>query len=45
MFIGCIEGTNEPLVKGEDAVLVTKIAEAALESSKTNKPVLLTTVT
>ena len=45
MFIGYIEGTNEPLVKGEDAVLVTKIAEAALESSKTNKPVLLTTVT
>lgn len=42
IFVGSVEGTNEPLVTGEDAVLVTKIAETALESSKTNKPILLT---
>lgn len=39
MFVNSVEGTNEPLVKPEHALLVTKIAESALESSKTGKPV------
>jgi UDP-N-acetylglucosamine 3-dehydrogenase len=41
IFIGSVEGTNEPLVKPSQAVLVTKIAEAALESAKKRMPVFI----
>lgn len=41
VFIGCIEGTHESLVKPSQAVLVTKIAEAALESAKKKEPVFI----
>jgi UDP-N-acetylglucosamine 3-dehydrogenase len=39
VFIDSVEGTNEPLVKGSQAVLVTKIAEAALKSAHSRMPV------
>ncbi len=39
MFVNSIDGTNEPLVKPEHALLVTKIAESALQSAHSNKPV------
>lgn len=41
VFVGSIEGTNDPLVKPSQAVLVTKIAEAALESAKKRMPVFI----
>lgn len=40
-FIDAIEGTAEQIVTSQDAVNVTRIAEAALESSKSGKPVPL----
>lgn len=41
VFVGSVEGTNEPLVKPEQALLVTKIAEAALESAQKRMPVFI----
>lgn len=41
IFVGSVEGTNEPLVKPDEAVLVTKIAEAALESAKKRTPIAI----
>jgi len=41
IFVGCVNGTNESIVKPSQAVLVTKIAEAALESAKKNVPVVI----
>ena len=40
-FIGAIEGKNESLVRAQDAVNVTKIAEAALLSSQKGVPIYL----
>ena len=40
-FIEAIEGENEPLVKPQQAVNVTKIAEAALLSSQKGVPIYL----
>ncbi len=40
-FIGAIEGKNEPLVKPQEALNVTKIAEAALLSSQKGVPIYL----
>jgi len=40
-FLGAIDGKNELIVKPEDAVNVTKIAEAALLSSQKGTPIYL----
>ncbi len=40
-FLGAIDGKNELIVKPEDAVNVTKIAEAALLSSRKGTPIYL----
>ena len=40
-FLGAIEGKNEPVVKPQQAVNVTKIAEAALLSSQKGIPIYL----
>ncbi len=40
-FLGAIEGKNEQVVKSEEAVNVTKIAEAALLSSQKGIPIYL----
>jgi UDP-N-acetylglucosamine 3-dehydrogenase len=40
-FIGAIEGKNKPVVKAQQAVNVTKIAEAALLSSQKGVPIYL----
>jgi len=40
-FLGAIEGKNELIVKAEQAVNVTKIAEAALLSSQKGTPIYL----
>lgn len=40
-FIDCIEKNEKPRVTAEDAVNVTKIAEAALGSSRTGSPIYL----
>ncbi len=40
-FLGAIDGKNELIVKPEDAVNVTKIAEAALLSSQKGAPIYL----
>ena len=40
-FVGAIKGENDLIVKPEDAVYVTKIAEAALLSSKQGAPIYL----
>jgi Predicted dehydrogenases and related proteins len=39
LWIDCILNDNEPLVKPEQAVVVTEILEAIYESGKTGKPV------
>ncbi len=40
-FIACIEGRAEPIMDPEDGMEAVRIAEAALQSIKTGKPVLL----
>jgi len=40
-FLGAIEGKNEPIIKAQQAVNVTKIAEAALLSSQKGIPIYL----
>jgi UDP-N-acetylglucosamine 3-dehydrogenase len=40
-FLGAIEGKNEQIVKSQEAVNVTKIAEAALLSSQKGIPIYL----
>jgi UDP-N-acetylglucosamine 3-dehydrogenase len=40
-FLGAIEGKNEQVVKSQEAVNVTKIAEAALLSSQKGIPIYL----
>ena len=40
-FLGAIEGKNEQIVKSQEAVNVTKIAEAALLSSQNGIPIYL----
>jgi len=40
-FLGAIEGRNKPVVKAQEAVNVTKIAEAALLSSQKGIPIYL----
>ena len=40
-FLGAIEGKNEPVVKAQEAVNVTKLAEAALLSSQKGVPIYL----
>jgi UDP-N-acetylglucosamine 3-dehydrogenase len=40
-FIGAIEGKNDSLVSAQQAVNVTKIAEAALLSSQKGVPIYL----
>ena len=40
-FLGAVEGKNELIVKPQDAVNVTKIAEAALLSSQKGTPIYL----
>jgi len=40
-FLGAIEGRNEQVVKSQEAVNVTKIAEAALLSSQKGIPIYL----
>lgn len=40
-FLDAVEGRCEPLVKGEDAVKTSRVAEAALVSSKTGSPIWL----
>ncbi len=40
-FLGAIEGKNEHIVKSQEAVNVTKIAEAALLSSQKGIPIYL----
>ena len=40
-FVGAIEGKNEHIVKPQEAVNVTKIAEAALLSSQKGIPIYL----
>ena len=40
-FLGAIEGKNEPVVESQQAVNVTKIAEAALLSSQKGIPIYL----
>jgi UDP-N-acetylglucosamine 3-dehydrogenase len=40
-FLGAVEGKNELIVKPQDAVNVTKIAEAALLSSQKGAPIYL----
>jgi UDP-N-acetylglucosamine 3-dehydrogenase len=40
-FLGAIEGKNELVVKSQEAVNVTKIAEAALLSSQKGIPIYL----
>ena len=40
-FLGAIEGKNELIVKSQEAVNVTKIAEAALLSSQKGIPIYL----
>ena len=40
-FIGCIEKKHRPMVTSRDAINTTKIAEAALTSSKTGTPIYL----
>ncbi|MGV8980227.1 Gfo/Idh/MocA family protein [Clostridium sp.] len=41
MWIDCILNDSEPIVKPEQALVVTEILEAIYESSKTGKPVYL----
>ncbi|MEK6957105.1 MAG: Gfo/Idh/MocA family oxidoreductase, partial [Thermoproteota archaeon] len=40
-FLDAVKGENDLIVKPEDAVNVTKIAEAALLSSKQGAPIYL----
>jgi UDP-N-acetylglucosamine 3-dehydrogenase len=40
-FIGAIEGKNELVVKPKEVINITKIAEAALLSSKQGVPIYL----
>jgi UDP-N-acetylglucosamine 3-dehydrogenase len=40
-FLGAIEGKNEQIIKAQEAVNVTKIAEAALLSSQKGIPIYL----
>lgn len=40
-WINCIKNDEEPLVKPEQALIVTQILEAIYESSKQNKPVYI----
>lgn len=40
-FVSCVKNGSKPLVTGEDGVKALKIAELALESSKTRKPMSL----
>jgi len=40
-FIGAIDGSAKPLISVDDAINTTKVAEAALLSSKTGSPIFL----
>jgi predicted dehydrogenase len=44
LWINCILNDTEPLVKPEQALVVTQILEAIYESGKTGKPVFLNNV-